>query len=93
MFVAWFPYVSFSEFADKYWNQKSWNRCKTVSDCHQGPSEFWSNVDVICEETAVHSSDTGDTDRHEHYGECSVTTNVAHSYQTQGWDGRSWNFF
>ena len=77
-----------SESADENWYHETRDCCKSVCNCDQSAGKIWSNVDVVGQKTAVHSSDASDSDCHENHRQKTIATDVGNSEQAKHWHER-----
>ena len=77
-------YLSVSQFTDEGRNNESGNSGESVGDGHQRAGVVGCDVDVIGQESAVHSGEEHGAERHKSHGNGTVTSSQGHAHKTSG---------
>ena len=85
-------YISVGQFSDKDGHDESRDGGECIGESHQSSGVIRGDVNVIGEETAIHSGHKHRTEGHEGYGGIAVTTGQTDADKTSGRKERSCAF-
>ena len=82
-------YISVGQFSDKDGHDESRDGCECIGESHQSSGVIRGDVNVIGEETAIHSGHKHRTDGHQGNGHIAIASSNANTDETSSRKKRS----